>query len=138
MKVIDLPSRTTIDLASLQFFNRTLPRMERMLQILEDELFVHHILEGGSHKDYKTAILKHPKYLSLVAAIKEISSKRKQCLRMRRNYARAETPHTFVNLSWSENTLFWTDTFNQNYKEILFRIHQKNVLPHEEDQEETE
>jgi hypothetical protein len=135
---INLPHKTPIDLVSLRFFNRTLPRLEKMLEVLEDELFVIHIMEGGSHKDYKKAILKHPKYLSLVAAINEVSSKRKMCLRQRVGKARAETPHIIVDLDWSENVLFWADTFNQNYKEILFRIHQKNVLPHEEDQEETE
>jgi len=138
MNIINLPHKTHIDLASIQFFNLTIPRMKRMLEILEDELFVDHIISGGTHQDYKTAILKHPKYLSLVAAIKDVGTKRKQCLRLRRKCSRAEIPDVIAELNWSENTLYWAAMFNKNYKEILFRIHQKNVLPHEENQEENE
>jgi hypothetical protein len=127
MARIPLHERLDLTLVSLGFFNRTIPRLQAMMEVLEDELFVEHVISGGSHKDYKQAVLRHPKRLSLQAAIDEVGSIRKLALRMRKSLSRAEIPNSYVDLDFSQNTVDWILKYNENHDEIWYRFAGKKV-----------
>jgi hypothetical protein len=125
------PESTPIDYASIRFLKTNMEQFQRMLLVLEEEIFIFYILEGGSANDYP-AVWTDERYVSLKEAIVELRQKRLTIRKMRMRTPAAARTAVHYQYDWSPNVLKWGQFFNANHTEILYRIYGRDVIVEEQ------